>query len=78
MKWVDVRIHAEDYAAAQRAVLDAFAPVDLRIDFNPPAVVPEIEMSISGHSEAEVLAVLRSGTIDVLAARTRLDVSTGE
>ena len=71
-RWAVIRVCVEDGMCAQQQLVDAFAPVTMRIDTSPPAAGPEWEFAVQDRSEADVCAVLLLGGISVLASKTTI------
>jgi len=71
-RWVDVRVEAGQSSRALGRLRDAFSPVNLVLDTSPPAAGPEHEISVEGHTLADVERVLREVGVGVLAGRERL------
>lgn len=68
--WTDLRIIREDVGHAV-AVLASEDATHVRIDFNPPAAGPEVELSVHTTNEQGIVRLLRAGGITVLASRLR-------
>lgn len=69
--WVDVRVPYAVHGAALAVLAEKFAPVTIRLDMEPPASGPEVELSVYDVNEADLAAVLRDAGIAVFASRTR-------
>jgi hypothetical protein len=71
-RWVDVRVATDQHHRALEALHDAFAPLNFRLNLNPPAVGPEVEFQVEGHTELEVVGALSSRAVVVLRSRERI------
>jgi hypothetical protein len=69
-RWTVIRVAAEDGLLVQSVLVNAFAPVTMRIDTRPPAAGPEWEFAVQSRTERELRDVLGDA---ILASRTRLD-----
>jgi hypothetical protein len=63
--------------SAQRAIVDAFAPVTMQIDTRPPAAGPEWEIRVQDISLQRVLGALLQARIVPLAEKTMLAEAHG-
>lgn len=70
-RWVDVRVPTAQQHRAYEA-LQTLAPLNFRLDLNPPAAGPEVEFQIEGRTELEVVGVLSRRGVTVLATRERI------
>lgn len=69
-RWTVVRVAGYDGQLAQRDLADAFTPITMTIDTNPPAAGLEWEIAVQDHTEEQVRRVLGSM---ILAIKTVLD-----
>jgi len=76
-RWAVVRVKTEDAQAAQRAIVDAFAPVTMTINTRPPAAGPEWEIRVQDISLQRVLAALLHVRVVPLAEKTMLAEAQG-
>lgn len=72
-RWAVVRVAADDGMTAQAVAARAFAPITMTVDMNPPASGPEWELRVQDRTEAELVSVLSSSGLSVLASKQVLD-----
>lgn len=68
-----VRVAADDGMDAQRAIVEDFSPVTLKIDPDPAAAGPEWEIRVQDRPVLEVVRMLTVQGISVLASKEILD-----
>jgi hypothetical protein len=71
-RWAVIRVRADEGQAAQRALVEAYAPVTMTINLNPPAAGPEHEIAVQDRAEALVCRLLEAVGISVLAHKTEI------
>lgn len=69
-RWAVVRVAAADGQVVQRVLVQAFAPITMRIDTRPSAAAPEWEFAVQDRTEADLRHLLDPL---VLASKTVLD-----
>lgn len=71
-RWADVRVPSEDGADCLILVVGVFPGSLVQYDPSPAASGPEVEISVRGAAEAELVGCIEREGYDVLASRTRL------
>lgn len=80
-RWVEVRVHSDDSSRTMEAILNAFAPVDVQLDLDPPRAhtetgepAPEIAVRIESDTitEEQLLGVLHASLIQTYASRVTI------
>lgn len=69
--WVDVRIQKAQARYIPMLLNEALLPMQIKVNVDPPASGPEIEISMTGVTEKQVRDVLERRGVTVLAIRRR-------